>query len=921
MGKDNSDLPIDENHQWSEDYTNWPLQSARIDDNDIAGDQRPRQPGFLRNHEPGGSVTPDKAEFVQDQDAASTDMPDKTGTGQTSESDLVELRSVADNFLATFNTALSELDSSRQQIAERSNRITELNLAIEEISTELHTQVESAREQQEAHTCETAELNARIQELDEQRGAALQQVEDLQQQVETHAREAGELGGQIDKLTCELDTQSQENREQQEAHTRETAELNAGIQELTSSLQHTRTQCQELEEHSAKIEKLNNTLHETSLSEANLYRKQIEARNREVEELGKQLEKLRAERRQTGNNPPRNDVDSQAIDSLQRRIEELTAALEQSEARSQVSAAADRDTPDHTSRLDALTSALMLSERALHQVDESASDPVTYFRDGKPVYANPGYLHLFGEGNSGIPELRDFVREDETESFNRLLAGEDAAPNMGEAPVFNLVLPAGDTLTVELRATQATFGGDPCSRLTLRPQGKATDPDNPREEPGKLDLLTGLYNREHFLEVLGERIMQESTEQEHQAVMYVLLDNFMLIRNEAGILDSEHVLKEIGELLRSHCNESDVVARFGDCTFTILYRCDSAENITTRAEQVRKLVEDQIAVVGGQSILTTASVGVCLINEYTHNANDIITRADLACEVARTSGGNQVHIHSTIIDEQVCQGNEENWDKVIRDTLEQQRLHLAYQPIISLGDEPGQRYEVLLRILDAENKIILPGQFISVAENIGLSVDIDRYVVESAFKTIAENENSDVMLFIKVSNPSIADSGFPAWIRQKQKEYRLGESRVVFEIPENILGKDLKNAALFTKALHDMGCMVAIEHYTCQTQPQHLKHVHADFLKIDGSLISELDKNNEHRTRAAAIVDLARLNQMNTVAERVEDAGSLALLWDLGINYAQGNFIQEPCQQLNYDFVGETVSEEDNQGKAIYTIN
>ncbi|MGD2056294.1 MAG: hypothetical protein PVJ15_05760, partial [Gammaproteobacteria bacterium] len=112
---------------------------------------------------------------------------------------------------------MRELATSRRLITERTNRVTELELAKEEISTELQSRIETAREQQEVHTRETAELNTRIEELDEQHATAQQQVTDLRRQLEVQTREAGELGGRIEELTRERDAQSQENRELQEA--------------------------------------------------------------------------------------------------------------------------------------------------------------------------------------------------------------------------------------------------------------------------------------------------------------------------------------------------------------------------------------------------------------------------------------------------------------------------------------------------------------------------------------------------------------------------------------------------------------------------------------------------------------------------------------------------------------------------------
>ncbi|MGD8312927.1 MAG: EAL domain-containing protein, partial [Gammaproteobacteria bacterium] len=612
---------------------------------------------------------------------------------------------------------------------------------------------------------------------------ALRQVEEQRRQLEARIQEVNELDSRIRGLTRDLQDQSQAKREQQEAHDRERNMLSERIEELTSALRHMESRCQELEEHSTGIEKINAILREAVLSDTGVYQRRIAARTRDVTELAEEFEALRTNVMQAGGSLPANvATDAATAESPQHRIED-----------------------------------------------------------------------------TAVPE--------------------DAG---------------------------------------TRPQGDGTDRGITRTDTEQLDMLTGLYNRRHFIEVLGEQLAQEHTSRTHQSVYYVLLDNFAQIRKDIGFLNSDIVLQEISGLLKSHFNDADVIAHFGDNTFSILHNSDSVEEITDTAERLRELVESHVAKAGGHCVIITASIGICILNEYTNNVDDILTRADLACEVARTSDGNRVHVHSTIIDEQIDHGNEENWDNVVRKTLDDQRFYLSYQPIVSLNNGPGQRYEVLLRILDEDGNVVFPGQFLSVAERIGLAVDIDRYVIENAFRAIGEGNNKDLQLYIKLSHAAITDTGLPLWIDKKRQQYGVVGDQAVFEVPEHVVGKDLGNTARLARALHDGGCLVAIEHCKGVTRTQHLAHIRADILKIDGTLIGELGKSRDNHAGINAIVALARQSGMMVVAERVEEAAGLALLWENGIQYAQGNFIQEPSRKLDYDFDGEIVSADVDEGRAIF---
>jgi diguanylate cyclase (GGDEF)-like protein len=594
------------------------------------------------------------------------------------------------------------------------------------------------------------------------------------------------------------------------------------------------------------------------------------------------------------------------VNELDSRIKGLTRDLQdQSQAKREQQEAHDRERIMLSDRIEELTNALQHMESRCKELEEHSARIETI----------NAILQEAVLSDTGVYQRRIAARTREvTELAEEFEALRTTVMQAGGSLPANVVTDAAAAESPQHRVEDTAVPEDG----GIRPQGDGTDMAITRVDTEQLDMLTGLYNRRYFIEVLEKRLAQEHASQTHQSVYYVLLDNFAQIRKDIGFLNSDLVLKEISELLKSHFSAADVVAHFGDNTFSILHDSDSVEEITDTAERLRMLLEGHVAKAGGHSVITTASIGICIINEYTHNVDDILTRADLACEVARTSDGNRVHVHSTIIDEQIDHGNEENWDNVVRKTLDDQRFYLSYQPIVSLDNAPGQRYEVLLRILDEDSNIVLPGQFLSVAERIGLAVDIDRYVIENAFRGIGEGRNEELQLYIKLSHAAIADSDLPLWIDKKRQQYGIARDQAVFEVPEHVVGRDLRNTARLTRALHDRGCLVAIEHYKGVTRSQHLAHIHADILKIDGSLIGELGRRRDNHAGVNAIVAVARQNGMMVVAERVEEAASLALLWDFGIQYAQGNFIQEPCRKLDYVFAAEIVSEDVDDGRAIF---
>ena len=627
--------------------------------------------------------------------------------------------------------------------------------------------------------------------------------------------------------------------------------------------------------------------------------------------------------------PPAGEVTT-LLDRHELTVPVIAIAEEASEAemvaarKSGISSLISYDQPDHLplvfsrevdllrlqQQLNALNGALRGSENRCHALIENSSDAVAYIHEGMHVYANQPYMDLFAIENreevEGTPML-DMISETHRDSFKGFLKDyleKQAVNNSLDIACLN---PAGEVFHSSMELSPATMEGEPCTQIIIRVKASNAELEKKIESLSRLDSLTGLSNRQHFMQLLKERISENNTTDDHRALIYITLDNFKVIREECGIAASDTVLCDIAELLEANCGEKDCLSRFGDYSFSILHYDSNEEKTLGLGETLLHKIAGHLSDVDGRAITTTSSIGTCTIKNSSNDAQQIISHADMACEVARSSGGNQIHTHSVVVSEQIGQENEQAWDDVIRSTIDEERFHLAYQPIVSLKGDTRQRYEVLLRIIDEAGHVILPGQFLSIAEKTGLSGEIDRRIISTAFRKLAETrkDHDDTLFYIKLSGATLADADLPAWIDAQLRENHLDSEGLVFEISERTAIDELKSAMTFVKSMQSLNCKVAFEHYGHSDQPQLLKHLPVDILKIDGALISGLASNEANQTRVKAILELAQEHGKECIAECVDDAGSLAQLWQYGVDFIQGNFVQEPSKDLNYDFEGE----------------
>jgi diguanylate cyclase (GGDEF)-like protein len=873
--------------------------------------------------------------------ATETAVPaDDTGRDEPAISDL---RAVADEFNAAFNTALYELEASRTLARERSARIEELNESIVSINTALQEEISTNQQKDEARTRESEALNQSIRDLESERERLRRYIVEQKKSINDQAGEISGLVSRVAELSRTLEQHESDSLRAHEAFALEREESNSALTELQEKYDTSRQQLKVLHEElevrtnelagfSAQVDTLANQV--ASLTEEG--NRQAEAHREESNRLHTELQQLNEALR------TKEELLQQSIQELEARNGEITSLNEctnelrdeleaqagkmHEEAESHVRVCAELNdrmagiSSDYDSlkvihdELVAHVEKLEHLNRALH--DSSNSE-------------NEVHRKIIGEKDAAITALRARLeamnraqavpavvgddddesraapsdlqaRLEEAESQARMLANRASIADDLEAQVVQLKR--------ELQALRENGGTETVS-LQAPAQIRETDSSQ----------LT--RDRDQFVSRLNTLLAgQDNTDAKH-TLMYVLLDNFIRVRDEIGIMNSELVVNEIAGIIKSRCDENDVMTQFGDCTFVVLCSDTSTDDTREKAEQLRSTIENHIFEAAGSTLVTSTSIGICAIRGSDSDARQVISRADLACESARLSGGNQIVVNSAVSDELCVREGNTRHTEIVDRVLAENRIKIYYQPISNLKNNLINCFEVLTRVVDENSNIILPGEFFAMAVNSGKATLVDRHIIESVLKTLAESPDPDKKFFIKLTLQSVSSHDLPAWISDKLDAYNINPGQLVFEVAERIMDSELKSLSRLSMELVKIGCKIAIEHYRLETKPQHLRHIHPDYLKIDSGLVQNISKKGTNLAKVNEIMDLAKMNNLLTIAEGVESPACLTILWELGISFAQGYFISEPAGKANLDsFEVDSEPDTEVEGKATYTL-
>lgn len=415
------------------------------------------------------------------------------------------------------------------------------------------------------------------------------------------------------------------------------------------------------------------------------------------------------------------------------------------------------------------------------------------------------------------------------------------------------------------------------------------------------DSLTGLVNRREFETRLGNAIDKLSHEAGEHSLMFLDLDQFKVVNDTCGHAAGDQLLKQTSALLQENLGTGGLLARLGGDEFGVLLQDCGADFAIGIAERLRLAVQELRFVWNGCAFNVTLSVGLVHVAEA-NAMEETLRAADMACYMAKEKGRNRVQVYHPSDSELVERVGEMAWVQRIRNGLDEQRFCLFAQEIRALnGDEPDHSHvELLLRLRDEDGKLVQPGSFMQAAERYGLMPLIDRWVVRNAFALLASrlNTSGPVRLSscaINLSGATFNDDDFVDYVRRQFEIHQIPPELICFEITETSAIANLPSAKRFIQALKKLGCRFSLDDFgTGMSSFSYLKHLPVDYIKIDGSFITEMLNSKIDRAMVEAIVHIAGVMGKSTVAEFVESNEILKALREIGVDYAQGYAIGKP---------------------------
>lgn len=424
------------------------------------------------------------------------------------------------------------------------------------------------------------------------------------------------------------------------------------------------------------------------------------------------------------------------------------------------------------------------------------------------------------------------------------------------------------------------------------------------------DAMTGLPNRVLFLDRLGQAIEYSKRRTEYTyAALFIDIDQFKVINDSLGHLTGDQLLISAGKRMKECLRSSDTVARLGGDEFAILLEITGEKNSVAKvAEKLQANLNVPIQL-DGHELYVTASIGIVVsVAGYVH-PEEVLRDADIAMYQAKTSGKARFEIFDIKMRSHIFSRLEMEQD--LRSALENGDFQLYYQPIVSMKSNQLVSFEALIRWDHPTRGLLLPGEFLPIAEESGLILPIEKWVLHEAcaqLKRWHENYPSlqNVSVNVNISNRQFAQSNFVDGVMNALTVTGLQPESLKLEITENVLISNYVTAnEVFTK-LWNSGVQMQIDDFgSGYSALAYLQHFPISAIKIDKSFIDEIGKSRKGIALIRAIVSMARELGMEAIAEGIETGEQLDQLRELSCNLGQGFLLSRPLNKESAEKVLE----------------
>lgn len=431
-----------------------------------------------------------------------------------------------------------------------------------------------------------------------------------------------------------------------------------------------------------------------------------------------------------------------------------------------------------------------------------------------------------------------------------------------------------------------------------RAMSRRVQAQNPR------DPLTGLYDRAHVIDRVSEALASDDPGTNLGGVLFMIIDGAQAIRERIGLSTFDTLLTQAGTLLAGSIAGTDLAARYGDTSFLVLCPGRGEQALLAFGEDIRARFERQLFEIGDKSITLAVSVGVSTFAQGWGDAAAMLNAAERACAQARTNSGKRVRLFEAA-PQAATTAEGGDFASEIRDAIKYDKFQLLFQPIASLRGTIEEQFQVLLRLRSDSGKLYTAAEVVPAAEQAGIINGVDRWVLQRCMLVLQERDRIDrpVRLFVSQSIEALHDPQRLSWLKQQLETRKVSGEHLVLELRFADVLARLRQAVDFCAGARELGARVGITGFEAtMASYQLLQHVSVDYLKVAPKYVGPAHAGREVRTELRQLVAYAHEHKIRVVAPLVEDAQTAAGLWSTGVDFIQGDFVQQATQDLEFDF-------------------
>jgi len=535
--------------------------------------------------------------------------------------------------------------------------------------------------------------------------------------------------------------------------------------------------------------------------------------------------------------------------------------------------------------------------RQLNHYTQGSASAIANVQEGIITEVNTAWLKLFRSANEneviGLTIMDCFEAESQAAVKGAIIATEKGKWQPGEKLIAKSCLGRTDVESLELGFQFVEFIDGSYVRIRITPPEKKTDePTKLVHEALQRDPTTLLYHRAQFLERIQKRLKKSPKSGLH-LLAYVKPDDFSEVRSNVGILSTEEILAQFAEEIRKRLHPRDVAGRFEGTVIMALLERGNERDAEVWAQQLCDHIGKYEFKVGDQTVILTCTVGICAASGVYSNFEELISAVANAHAHAKQSGGNSVYVSESTDRSTLLRKHDAIWVKRIKTALMENRFRLAQLPIAGLRSESSGMYDMLVRMIDEQGSVILPSEFLPAAERNNLMLNIDRWIITASMNYC--NDGAATQVFVRLSRISIAESSLIPWITKELENHQMNPGKLCLQVPQREAAQHIKQTQHVVGALRKLGVRFALEHFGIdQNRFQILDILKPNYIKIDGELMHTLSTDTKMQESIQAVAAAADQRNIETIAERVENANAMAVLFQLGVHFMQGYYVDEP---------------------------